>query len=258
MEGNPMSTILAAIDNSAAAQPVLSLATTLGKLLGSPVEVLHVSETDQPSATAQAEGNGLECETMSGDPLALIVERAGQDDISAVVIGAPGRVQNGHVGHHLPRRIADAINKRLLVVPLEAKSPDQLHRVVIAIERTDAKARHLTAAVNLAKAPTLDIAAVLVVDEESIPSFSDQAAHGTDAYTSDFLARCGHYAPDATFELRIGVPADEVLNLADSVAADMVAVGWPNETDADRRTTARDILDRSHIPVLVAALPDRA
>jgi nucleotide-binding universal stress UspA family protein len=54
----------------------------------------------------------------------------------------------------------------------------------------------------------------------------------------------------------VGVPADEIIGAADAMAADLVALGWPQTTDEDRGRVAREVLDRSHIPVLLMALAE--
>jgi hypothetical protein len=54
-------------------------------------------------------------------------------------------------------------------------------------------------------------------------------------------------------ELRIGVPAVEVLRAIESTQAELVAVGWPQTDDPNRGAVAREILDRSPIPILLMA-----
>jgi nucleotide-binding universal stress UspA family protein len=248
-----MSRILAAIDNSAAARPVVSMATALGEILNASVEALHVSDEKGQTACATAESGGVEYRTLLGDPFTRIVQRAAENDVVAVVVGARRRLKARRLGH-LARQIADAVEKPVLVVPPEAQATGRLRRVVIAMEGTPAKAPNLRVAFDLATGADLEFVVVHVDDEDSIPSFSDQVAHETEAYANEFLARYLHGAPTARLELRVGVPADEIIDLTDSLAADLLAVGWPRLAGADRGATAREILDRSHVPVLLVAL----
>jgi nucleotide-binding universal stress UspA family protein len=248
-----MNKIIAAIDNSAAARPVVSMATAVGEILNATVEAMHISDHKGQTAFATAETFGVEYRTGPGDPLTQIVERAAEDDVTAVVVGARRSLKGRNLGH-LARQIADTVEKPVLVVPPEARSTGRLHRVVIAMEGTPAKARNLGVAFDLAAAADLELVVVHVDDEDSIPSFSDQVAHETQAYADEFLARYLRGGPKARLELRVGVPADEIITLTDSLTADLLAVGWPHSPDARRGATAREILDRSHIPVLLVAL----
>lgn len=250
-----MNTIIAAIDDSAAARPVVSMAAALGRILNASVEALHVSDHKGQTAFATARSFGVQCRTCTGDPLTLILERAADQDVIAVAVGARRRLNGRHVGH-LARQVADAIEKPLLVVPPESQSTGRLHRVVIAMEGTRAKARNLRVAFDLAAAADLELVIVHVDDEDSIPNFSDQVAHETQAYADEFLARYLRGGPTASLELRVGVPADEILAVTDSATADLLAIGWPRSARGDRGATARDIVDRSHVPVLLVALAE--
>jgi nucleotide-binding universal stress UspA family protein len=250
-----MSSIVAAIDNSAAARPVLSMATALGAVFGADVAAIHVSEDDGQTASAIAETFGIPCEILRGDPFTRIAACAGRDDVVALVVGARRRIQGGSAGH-LARQVADAVEKPVLVVPPESKPIDRLRRVLIAMEGTSKKARSIANAIDIAAGADLDLTVVHVDDEDSIPQFSDQVAHETDAYATEFLARYLRGAPDAHLELRIGVPADEIIDITNTLDPDLVAIGWPHVAGEHRGAVARDILDRSHVPVLLVAVTD--
>ena len=47
-----------------------------------------------------------------------------------------------------------------------------------------------------------------------------------------------------------------MLGLVDEVDPDMLAIGWPHSSDPNRARIAREIVTRSHVPVLVAAIKD--
>jgi nucleotide-binding universal stress UspA family protein len=248
-----MSKIVAAIDNSAAARPVLAMAIVLGAVLGADVDAVHVADDGEQTAPAIAEKSGLICSTLGGDPFDAIIERAAGHDVVAIVLGARRRMSGGHLGH-LARQIADALEKPVLVVPPEAEPCERLRTVVIAMEGTPAKARSLKGAIDLVSELDLELVVVHVDDEDSIPSFSDQVAHETEAYAQEFLARYLHGAPKVRLELRVGLPADEIIDLTRSETADLVAVGWSHTGDPDRGPVAEQILDRSHIPVLLVPI----
>jgi nucleotide-binding universal stress UspA family protein len=231
------------------------MAVALGAVLGADVAAIHVSEDEGQTASAIAESYGAGCEILHGDPFTCIAAYVGRDDVVAVVVGARRRLRGATAGH-LARQVADAVEKPVLVVPPETKPIERLQRVVIAMEGTSKKARSIASAINLAAGADLDLTVIHVDDEDSIPQFSDQAGHETEAYAAEFLARYLHGAPGAHLELRVGVPADEIIDITNTVDADLLAIGWPHVGGEDRGAVAGDILDRSHVPVLLVAVTD--
>lgn len=248
-----MTYVIAAVDNSLAARPVLAMAAALAEVLGADVQALHVSEDDGQTARACAESLGIEFHRVKGDPLERICDAANGEKAVAVVIGARRRPAGRHVGH-LARQVADAIDKPVLVVPPEAQPGAHLHNVVIAMEGTPKKARSLKAAVDVAAGADLDLTVVHVDDENSIPRFTDQVAYEAESYAQEFLARYLHGAPNAHLELRVGAPADEIIDVTESTDADVLAIGWPQSATGGHGAVAHELLDRSHIPVLLVAV----
>ncbi len=130
-----------------------------------------------------------------------------------------------------------------------AELPAELHRVLVALEGTPRNARRLKRTIEVAQGAGLELVVVHVDDETSIPSFSDQVQHETEAYAHEFLARFAPGSHAARLELRIGAPADEILTAADASSPDLLAIGWPQSNDPARGVVAREVLDRSHRPV---------
>jgi hypothetical protein len=50
------------------------------------------------------------------------------------------------------------------------------------------------------------------------------------------------------------VPADEILDVTDAASADLLAIGWPQDAGDDHGLVARELLDRSRVPLLLVAL----
>ncbi len=247
-----MSRIVAAIDNSPAARPVLSVALALGPVLGAEVEAVHVADDEGDTAAAVAASMGVPYQVLPGDdPLPAILGHAAGADVTLVVVGARRRLQAADLGH-LASQIAEHLDKPVVVVPPETRPMDRMQNVVIALEATPAKARSLGRVISVAAAADLDIVVVHVDDEQSIPSFSDQEAHETRAYADEFLARFLPGAGPARLELRVGDPADEIIRLAQERPVDLLALGWPR--DPGRGAVARRILRHSHVPVLLVSV----
>ena len=108
--------------------------------------------------------------------------------------------------------------------------------------------RHL---IEIACDANLDVVVLHVHDEASLPAFTDQPQHETDAWAEEFLAR---YVPsrfgDVRLEVRVGRRNEEVLRAAEELDADLIALGWSQiSLPAARRSCA--VLERGHIPVML-------
>ena len=249
-----MNKVIAAIDNSAAAGPVLAAALNLAPVLGAGVEAVQVSDEVGRTAGASAESFKVPFRTVSGDPFEVLMEMVAGDDVVAVAMGTRGRRGGPRPAGHLALALASASDKPVLMVPPDAHPHGSLKRVVVAMNGTARRAPSIKRTVEVASSAGLDLIVVHVDDEASIPLFSDQVQHETDAYAREFLARYCRGVPEARLELRIGDPAEEILAAAEMVAPDLLAIGWPHSSDPERGTVAREILDRSPTPVLLVAV----
>ena len=248
-----MTVVLAAVDDSATTRAVLQTALALAPVLGSDVEALHVGEGPGQTLTGMAESLGVPLRTVAGDPAEVLPDQALRDDVVAVVVGARDQRTGGRPAGHVALSLAGSVSKPVVVVPPGAHPPEQLTRVLVAMQGTAAHAQRLQRAVQVTSGD-VDVVVVHVEDEQSVPSFSDQAQYEVQAYADEFLARCAPGTPQAVVQLRIGPPADEVLRAADEVAPDLLAIGWPQSTDPARGQVAREIVQRAAVPVLVVAV----
>jgi len=247
-----MKKVIAAIDNSAAARPVLIMAQAVAAALAGTLEVIHVIEDGDETARASAEAAGVALRTLSGDPVEQLALAVAEENVVSLVLGARGGLGGPRPAGHLALTLAGRTDKPVVVVPPDAQPPHKLRSVLVAMEGTPGKARALQRTMELSTDAGLEIV-VVHVDEE-IPSFTDQVQHETEAYAQEFFTRHVLGAPQARLELRIGVPATEVLGAVESLHPELVAVGWPHTDDPGRGAVAREILDRSPVPVLLVAV----
>jgi len=247
-----MKRVVAAIDNSAAARPVLAMAQAVASALEGVIEAVHVVEDGEETACASATAAGVPLRTVSGDPTEQLVLATADEDVVGIVLGARGSLGGPFPAGHLVLTIAGRTDKPVVAVPPDAQPPERLQRVLVAMEGSPNKARALQRTIELSTDAGLEIV-VMHVDEE-VPSFTDQVQHEVEAYASEFFARHVLRAPEVRLELRIGVPAVEVLDGIESLRPDLVAVGWPQSVDPDRAAVAREILARSRVPVLLVAV----
>ena len=135
-----MSVVLAAIDNSAAARPVLIAATALARILGAEVQAVYVAEDEGQTARASAKDFGVTLTVLTGEPLRQIMGRAVADNVVAIAVGARRWVSGGRIGH-TASAIANEIAKPVLVVPPDAIPAERLRRVLIGMKGSRGAAR---------------------------------------------------------------------------------------------------------------------
>jgi nucleotide-binding universal stress UspA family protein len=248
-----MPRVLAAIDNSAASRPVLEMAVAFAPLLRATVEAVHVTEDGARTALASAERLHLPLRLIDGDPLEAILKLAAADDVVAIAVGARGRPRRQSRTGHVAGALADRTDTPVLVVPPETQAPSGVHNVLLAMEGTPTMRRSAKRAIELASGAGLKLTVIHVTDEASIPAFTDEIQHETEAYAKEFLARYDGGALPDQMEFRTGVPVEEIVAAVDSMAPEILVVGWPQSQDRDRGVVAHELLERIRIPLLLIA-----
>lgn len=236
-----MTTILAAIDDSDAGAVVLATAAEFADVSNARPEALHVRENDSPLPRITAEAARMPLLERSGDVIDTITTAAGAPGVRAVVIGArrdpEGVRPAGHVAFALLTRLATP----LVVVPPDAPSPARLRRMLIPLDGAMATALRAQTAIEFATSASIDLILIHVCDEERIPLFTDQPQYETRAFATEFL---GRYAPDAPvqLELRVGSPAEEILEAVATLDADILAIAWSQILEPGRAVIVKQLL----------------
>jgi nucleotide-binding universal stress UspA family protein len=254
LEEGAVSRVVAAVDESPVTTAVLSMARELARVLGATVEAVEVVEPGAARATRPApDAAEVGFTLLEGDPLSVLVDVLGAADVVAGVLGARDELGRPLPAGHLALALVDRIDIPVVVVPPECPPDVTLRRVLIAMEGAPRAPRVLRRAIEVVAATGLEMHVVHVEDEASIPMFSDQVQHETDAYVAEFLARHCRGAPDPRLHLRVGFPADEVLRAVDDLTPDLIAMGWPRRTAPEHGTVVREILGRVQVPLLLVA-----
>lgn len=246
-----MTKLLAAIDDSAAARPVLETAMAIARLFGVDVEPVHIAEGGAGrTARAAAEAVGLPLRTESGEPVARLAQLAGADDVVVVVVGARGWPGGTRPAGHVALELVSQSDKPVIIVPPETARHDQLGRILVALDGSEEAARFLRPTMDLATRAEIDIVVVHVSDEDSIPRFSDQLQHETEAFAREFVSR---HCPgcEVRLDLRVGLPGERVVAVSDEEGADLVALAWSRNLAPGHARVVRHVLEHSRVPVLL-------
>jgi nucleotide-binding universal stress UspA family protein len=246
-----MTKVIAALDNSLAARPVVEAGMALAQLLGSEVEALHVGENGNGVAGNAAAAAGLELSTCGGATVARLVEAGSAEDVVAMVVGSCGMPGRDRPVGATALEVLAALPKPLLVVPPET-APRPLRRLLVPLEGTLSTSAAPEAIFEVADGSELDVVVLHVHDEASIPLFNDQRQHETREWAREFVARyCPWGVGDVRLETRVGRRDEEILRAAEEFEADLIALGWAQELAPGRAPVVRAVLERGHVPVLL-------
>lgn len=243
--------VLAAIDTSAAAGPVLATAIAIGKLYDASVEAVHIREGAEATARAAADHAGIPLRTFGGDPLATLVSVALEDDVVALVLGTRSVPFGKRPAGHIVVDVITTVRKPTVVVPPQARPAEQIDRILVPLEGTRDSAAALASVVERARPRNIEIVVLHVRDAATLPRFSEQPQHETEAWAEEFLARCGCSPGEVRLEVRVGTPADQVVRVAEDARCQLVALSWAQVLAPRRAAVVRHALEESTIPVLL-------
>ena len=252
-----MSRIVAAVDNSPAAGPVLETAQWLGRILRSDVVGVFVDGGDTPAVEAIADASGTGLATRHGDPTQVITDYLAADDVVLGVIGTRAWPGGRRPAGHTALDVAQASTKPLVVVPPERPPFDRgaRCRVLAALDDTPESVAGVRALLRIFDQPGVDVLAVHVFESANVPPFWDQAQHAAESWGRELMAR--HLCDiDTRVELRSGAPGLRVVEVAEAESVDLVAMTWSQDLSEGRAQTVKQVLSGSPVPVLL--MPVRA
>jgi len=246
-----MTKILAAIDNSPAARPVLAVAIAFADLLAVDVEALHAREDGEHNARAAAAAAGVPLRSTTKPVIAALVAAGRSPQVVGVVLGARGVHAGRRPAGHVALELALRLPKPIVIVPPGAPVPSKLRRILVPLNGRRTSAIALAETLMLASRQELELIVLHVHDHASIPLFSDQRQHEVESWAQEFMRR---HCPDPArvrLEVRIGIPGQNVLRVADETDSDLIALSWSQELRHGHAAVVREVLERSEIPVLL-------
>jgi nucleotide-binding universal stress UspA family protein len=247
-----MSTLLAAIDDSAAARPVLELAIRIGRLAGANVAAVHVrDEAFGDTARLTCEASMVPFHVRHGDVVEAIVSAVHELDAAALVIGMRALPSGTAPAGHVSLRVAQAVSIPVFMVPPDTVDRPLQHLLFAVEGNGEREAVHGTAE-QLGVVYGADLIALHVFPPGALPPFSDNPALETEAWAHEFLRRVGDtpYAP-VRLELRVGDPALEVSSAVRDLDVDLVVLAWHRDLSPGRARLVRRVLETTSVPVLL-------
>jgi len=236
-----MATVLAALDNSLAINPVLVTARALARALGDRVEAIHIRGEGEESAVEATRAAGVPLTCSSGPVVEALVGAAQEPDVAVLVIGARGTTRSGHPLGSTALAVVTSITTPVVVVPPAANVAARLRRVLVPLDAASAGlAPH--SLIELAEASEVEVT-VLHVGGDGLE----------DAESSrELLARyCPWGIGRVKLERRSGAGEDVVPLAAEEDDVDLIALGWAQQLSDGRGPTVRAAIERAKIPVML-------
>jgi nucleotide-binding universal stress UspA family protein len=246
--------VVAAIDRSAAARPVLEWAASFARSLGCSVQALHVSEDGDDATAALAAAAEIPLRTVTGDVIACLTRAAEDPGVAAIVLGGRGLPGGPRPAGHVALQLITQVTKPVILVPPDVAEPIQLRRALLPLEGTPGGGRVPESVLELLADAGVQIAAVHVDDDASLPAYSDQVQHETEAFAHEFIARNVPTNLDVALTLRVGQPGRELLAASEAATSDLIVVAWSRDLSPGRAEIVRELLERSQIPVLLVPI----
>ena len=235
-----MATVLAALDNSLAVNPVLVMARALARALGGGVQAIHVAGEGAEAAVDATRAAGVPLRLDQGPVVDRLAASADDPDVAALVIGARGTTRSGHPLGSTALAVVTSITAPVVVVPPAANVASRLQRVLVPLDAESAVLEP-HALVQLADASEVE---VTVLDADGLAGDEDSSRELLERYCPWGIGR-------VQLERRAGAREEVVASAAMEDEVDLVALGWAKQLSDGRAPTVLAALERAKIPVML-------
>lgn len=246
-----MTTVLAALDGSPAARPVLETALGIGALLDADVEAIHVEDEPGQILDTVAARSGVPLRDVEGPVETALLRALAEPNVVAGVLGARrtpgGRRPVGQTALH----ILEQAGKPLVVVPPEAVgvSPRVFQRLLLPLEGDQESARAVQDQLRPMNLDAVELVALHVFTPDTVPAVLDHPGRDLSMWGDEFLAR---FCPRAArVDLRTGEVSGRILEACRESEADLIVLSWSQDASPGHAAVILDVLGRSSVPVLL-------
>jgi nucleotide-binding universal stress UspA family protein len=244
--------VIAAIDDTEAAAPVLTTARAVAQLFGASVEGLHVRSNGFVKASSAAREAGIPLSAVAGDVVQSLAAAGSGRDVSALVLGTRDEPSEAKPLGSTALELVGTVEKPVVLVPPRATPSRRIRGVLLPLEGTRQTSLAPVQVLELARDAAVDVLVLHVLDESALPLFTDQPQHETEAWATEFLARyCPRGLRSVSLVLRVGRPEDVVVDVAEASGVDLIALGWNQRLAPGRAAIVRTALERGRLPLLL-------
>jgi hypothetical protein len=245
-----MTSVLAALDGSPAARPVLETALRIGHLIGADVEAVHVAVRGSPTPEILAQRLAVPIRVLEPPVDAALLEALAEPGVAIGVLGARGTAGGRRPVGRTALRVLERTAKPIVVVPPEmGPATGAMRRLLVPLEGTAAASEPVMTRLCPQLRPDAELVVLHVFTAATAPAILDRPGRDLDVLRDEFLAR--HCPSAARVEWRTGGVAAAVADACQDQQADLVVLSWSQDVGATRAAVVRDVLSRSTVPVLL-------
>jgi nucleotide-binding universal stress UspA family protein len=248
--------VLAGLDPTGTARPVLAAAHEIARLFGADVAAVHVVQDGAQRVRELAAGQRVPLGELAGPPGAQLAQALERDeDAVALVVGTRAHPQTEREIGSTALEVVQTVRKLVFAIPPELPEGFAVHRVLVPLEGSLATSFAPYAALDVSGAVYVEVVILHVLEEDELPAFSDQPQHEWEVLSREFLAR---YSPwpfeHVRLETRVGPPEQQILPVAQEMECDLIVLAWAQELAPGRASIVRETLRHGKIPVLLVPM----
>lgn len=245
-----MRTVLAALDASPAARPVVETARAIGLLMDAGVEAMHVGDGPVETLETLATQHEVPLRLIEGpDVTPRLLDAVEAPDVVVAVVGARATPGGRRPTGRTALALVEQTGKPTVVVPPEAVGSRPLKRLLIPLEGSEQSSRPVIEGLLPLIADEVELVVLHVFTPDTVPRVLDHPQRDLELIGGEFLAR---YCPHATrIDWRTGRVATQVCDVCAEEAADLIVLSWSQDNTAGHAAVVRDVLTDSKIPVLL-------
>lgn len=253
-----MAVILAALDKSSAALPVLKNAQRLGELTASETEAVYISGAGGIPETLEllATRAHVPLHSLAGEVVDTLLDAASAPPVLALAIGARATPGGRRPVGRIAQGILERARKPIVVVPPDAPQEGTIQRLLLPLEGTEASSRPVLQALCPLLVRDVELLVLHVFTDATLPRMLDRPHYDLELIGREFLAI--HCPPATHIELRPGPVAARVAEVADERRSDLVVLSWAQDSSPGRANVVREVLGTSSLPVLLLPLAPRS
>lgn len=252
-----MRTVLAALDTTAAARPVVETARGIGLLMDATVEALHVGDRPVEMLETLTAQHQMPLRVMAGeDVTAAVLEAVEASGVVAAVVGARAAPGGRRPTGRTALAVVERTRKPTVVVPPDFASggTGSPRRLLIPLEGSPQSSQPVLEGLLPLVASEVELVALHVFTPATMPHVLDRPQRDLELIGTEFLAQ---YCPHATrLEWRTGPVGTQVCDVCATESADLIVLSWSQDSSAGRAAVVRHVLADATIPVLLLPLAE--
>ncbi len=242
-----MTRVLALVDGSPSSPAVRRSAASLATMLGAVVDPIHVRH---PGDAGDDDGF-IGTRTVEGDPETVLAAELAGDDVIAGVLGS--RAIHAKPVGHVALGVISASPVPLVVLPPESSGFEATEsRLLVPLDGSTTTSETLSPIVRTMCDAGAEVRIVHFFDSASLPPFAS-SRQDMEVMAHEFSLR---HLPgnDADCVLRLGLPAQHIVELLDEHPADAIVVAWRQDLGHGRAEVIRRLLRESPIPLIIVPI----